>query len=67
MKHKVKRIHFIGIGGVGMSGIAEVLFNLGYEVSGSDAGQSYNTDRLEQVGIKVFLLVIRQAMSAMQM
>lgn len=55
MKHKVKRIHFIGIGGVGMSGIAEVLFNLGYEVSGSDAGQSYNTDRLEQVGIKVFI------------
>ena len=36
MKHKVKRIHFVGIGGSGMSGIAEVLANLGYQVSGSD-------------------------------
>ena len=36
MKHKVRRIHFVGIGGVGMSGIAEVLANLGYQVSGSD-------------------------------
>ncbi|MDP2154396.1 MAG: Mur ligase domain-containing protein, partial [Sulfuricella sp.] len=38
MKHKVKHVHFVGIGGVGMSGIAEVLLNLGYEVSGSDLG-----------------------------
>ncbi|MDD3267023.1 MAG: UDP-N-acetylmuramate--L-alanine ligase, partial [Burkholderiales bacterium] len=53
MKHKVKKIHFIGIGGVGMSGIAEVLHNLGYQVSGSDAGQSYNTDRLQDIGIRV--------------
>jgi UDP-N-acetylmuramate--alanine ligase len=53
MKHKVKQIHFIGIGGVGMSGIAEVLHNLGYVVSGSDAGQSYNTERLTKVGIRV--------------
>nr|NDG07500.1 hypothetical protein [Oxalobacteraceae bacterium] len=36
MKHKVKHIHFVGIGGSGMSGIAEVLLNLGYTVSGSD-------------------------------
>jgi UDP-N-acetylmuramate--alanine ligase len=36
MKHKVKRVHFVGIGGAGMSGIAEVLLNLGYQVSGSD-------------------------------
>ncbi|MGZ5781398.1 MAG: Mur ligase domain-containing protein, partial [Burkholderiaceae bacterium] len=36
MKHKVKNIHFVGIGGSGMSGIAEVLLNLGYTVSGSD-------------------------------
>ena len=36
MKHKIRRIHFVGIGGAGMSGIAEVLVNLGYEVSGSD-------------------------------
>lgn len=53
MKHKVRKIHFIGIGGVGMSGIAEVLHNLDYEISGSDAGQSYNTDRLQQLGIRV--------------
>jgi hypothetical protein len=38
MKHKVKRIHFVGIGGSGMSGIAEVLANQGFEVSGSDLG-----------------------------
>ena len=36
MKHKVRHIHFVGIGGSGMSGIAEVMLNLGYEVSGSD-------------------------------
>lgn len=53
MKHKIKQIHFIGIGGVGMSGIAEVLHNLGYTVTGSDAMQSYNTDRLLDIGIKV--------------
>lgn len=53
MKHKIKKIHFIGIGGVGMSGIAEVLHNLDYIVSGSDAGQSYNTDRLQKLGIRV--------------
>lgn len=53
MKHKVKQIHFIGIGGVGMSGIAEILHNLGYIVTGSDAGESYNTERLQQLGIKV--------------
>jgi UDP-N-acetylmuramate--alanine ligase len=47
MFRHVKRIHFIGIGGIGMSGIAEVLCNLGFEVSGSDAKRSKNTDRLE--------------------
>lgn len=55
MKHKVKRIHFIGIGGVGMSGIAEVLKNLGYIVSGSDAALSANTERLSALGIKIFI------------
>ena len=40
MKHKVKRIHFIGIGGSGMSGIAEVLLNLGYGISGSDMSRA---------------------------
>jgi UDP-N-acetylmuramate--alanine ligase len=40
MKHAVKHIHFVGIGGAGMSGIAEVLFNLGYTFSGSDQSES---------------------------
>ena len=53
MKHRVKRIHFVGIGGVGMSGIAEVLHNLGYVVSGSDVSQSPNTERLAKLGIRV--------------
>jgi UDP-N-acetylmuramate--alanine ligase len=46
MKHKVKNIHFVGIGGSGMSGIAEVLLNLGYKVSGSDLGSNAATVRL---------------------
>src|SRR6187551_789235 len=53
MFRHVKRIHFIGIGGIGMSGIAEVLCNLGFVVSGSDIKKSKNTDRLEAMGIKV--------------
>lgn len=48
-------IHFIGIGGIGMSGIAEVLHNLGYKVQGSDASDSYNTQRLKGYGIPVFI------------
>lgn len=55
MKHKVKRIHFVGIGGSGMNGIAEVLFNLGFQVSGSDIGESAVTQRLKQLGIQVHL------------
>lgn len=55
MRHKIKNIHFIGIGGVGMSGIAEVLYHLGYNVSGSDSQSSYNTDRLQGLGISVFI------------
>jgi UDP-N-acetylmuramate--alanine ligase len=50
---KTRRIHFIGIGGIGMSGIAELLANLGYAVSGSDAKRSSVTDRLETLGVKV--------------
>ena len=49
MFRHVTRIHFIGIGGIGMSGIAEVLCNLGFSVSGSDIKKSKNTDRLEQL------------------
>ena len=48
-------IYFLGIGGIGMSGIAEVLFNLGYKVKGSDSKRSAITDRLESLGIKVFI------------
>lgn len=48
-------IHFVGIGGIGMSGIAEVLHNLGYKVQGSDISASYNTERLIGRGIKVFI------------
>jgi UDP-N-acetylmuramate--alanine ligase len=53
MKHKVKNIHFVGIGGSGMSGIAEVLLNLGYGVSGSDLGSNAATKRLIKLGAKV--------------
>jgi UDP-N-acetylmuramate--alanine ligase len=54
MKHKVHRIHFVGIGGAGMSGIAEVLLNLGYQVSGSDAADNSVTQRLTGMGAAVF-------------
>jgi UDP-N-acetylmuramate--alanine ligase len=53
MKHKVKHVHFVGIGGAGMSGIAEVLLNLGYQVSGSDLADSSATRRLQELGAKV--------------
>ena len=46
-------IHFVGIGGIGMSGIAEVLHNLGYKVQGSDIAEGANTRRLAELGIKV--------------
>ena len=49
MKHKIKNIHFVGIGGSGMSGIAEVLLNLDYRVSGSDLGSNSATRRLEKL------------------
>ncbi len=48
-------IHFVGIGGIGMSGIAEVLINLGYEVQGSDASENANVKRLREKGAKVFI------------
>jgi UDP-N-acetylmuramate--alanine ligase len=54
MKHKVKRVHFVGIGGAGMSGIAEVLLNLGYQVSGSDLADTPVTARLQALGASVF-------------
>jgi UDP-N-acetylmuramate--alanine ligase len=53
MKHAVKRIHFVGVGGAGMSGIAEILHNLGYDVSGSDQADSPTARRLAGLGIRV--------------
>lgn len=51
MKHAIRHIHFVGIGGAGMSGIAEVLFNLGYQISGSDLADSATLSRLQGLGI----------------
>jgi len=53
MKHAVKHVHFVGIGGAGMSGIAEILHNLGYTVSGSDQSDGPVTQRLASLGIRV--------------
>lgn len=55
MKHKIKHIHFVGIGGSGMNGIAEVLLNLGFQVSGSDLSDSAATQRLQQLGASVYV------------
>ena len=52
--HNFKRIHLVGIGGIGMSGIAEVLLTLGYSVSGSDVKTSAITDRLQNLGAEIF-------------
>jgi UDP-N-acetylmuramate--alanine ligase len=53
MKHRIQHIHFVGIGGSGMSGIAEVLLNLGYTISGSDLAHSATTRRLENLGARI--------------
>ena len=53
LPREIGPIHFVGIGGIGMSGIAEVLVNLGYTVQGSDAADNYNLDRLRMTGAKV--------------
>src|SRR5690242_5235663 len=53
MLGKTRRVHFVGIGGIGMSGIAELLANLGYAISGSDEKRSSVTDRLQRLGIRV--------------
>lgn len=55
MKHAIKHIHFIGLGGAGMSGIAEILHNLGYVISGSDLSDSAVLRRLAKLGIKTFI------------
>jgi UDP-N-acetylmuramate--alanine ligase len=55
MKHAIKHIHFVGVGGAGMSAIAEILHNLGYRVSGSDRSESAVTRRLAELGLTVFI------------
>jgi len=55
MKHAIRHIHFVGIGGVGMSGIAEVLFNLGYVISGSDLADSSTLKRLAELGMQTYV------------
>lgn len=55
MRDQVKNVHFVGIGGAGMCGIAEVLHNLGYRVSGSDVRESANTRRLQSLGVTVHI------------
>ena len=55
MKHAVRHIHFVGIGGSGMSGIAEILYNLGYQISGSDLSDSTTLQRLSSLGIRTFV------------
>jgi UDP-N-acetylmuramate--alanine ligase len=55
MKHKVKNIHFVGIGGSGMSGIAEVLANLGFGISGSDLADNATTKRLAGLGVRTMI------------
>jgi UDP-N-acetylmuramate--alanine ligase len=55
MFNTIKNIHFVGIGGSGMSGIAEVLFHLGYNVSGSDIKKSSTTEKLKNLGIKIYI------------
>jgi len=55
MKHAIRHIHFVGLGGAGMSGIAEVLHNLGYTISGSDLADSATLRRLQGLGIRTFV------------
>ncbi|MBE2262296.1 MAG: UDP-N-acetylmuramate--L-alanine ligase [Burkholderiaceae bacterium] len=55
MKHAIRHIHFVGIGGVGMSGIAEVLLNLGYTISGSDLADSVTLHRLNSLGVQTHI------------
>ncbi len=55
MKHAIKHIHFVGVGGSGMSGIAEVLSNLGYTISGSDLADNATTQRLASLGITTYV------------
>ena len=63
MFSSIKKLHFVGIGGIGMSGIAEVLLNLGYKVSGSDLRQSETTERLALLGGDIYIGHARENLS----
>jgi UDP-N-acetylmuramate--L-alanine ligase (EC 6.3.2.8) len=54
-REKIKNFHFVGIGGIGMSGIAQVLLQMGYRVSGSDLRENKNTELLRSMGARVFI------------
>src|ERR1035438_10675174 len=54
MFKNIKKVHFVGIGGIGMSGIAEILLSQGFEISGSDRVLTDTTKRLSDIGIKIF-------------
>ncbi len=66
MKHAIQHIHFVGIGGSGMSGIAEVLHNLGYTVSGSDLADSATLQHLQSLGIRHLYWPRRSALAGAQ-
>ena len=51
-------VHFIGIGGIGMSGLAQIMKNMGFVIQGSDLSRNKNTERLIKLGVKVFLAII---------
>ena len=55
LRPNVVKIHFVGIGGIGMSGIAEVLLSLGYKVSGSDVAESPNVKKLKKMGAEIHI------------
>ena len=57
-QHQIQHIHFIGIGGIGMSAIAEILLQFGYKISGSDMKSSKITEKLKQQGIEIFSDII---------
>ena len=52
---KIRNIFFVGIGGIGMSGIAELLYNLGFKISGSDIKENENVERLQKIGVEVYI------------
>ena len=54
MMETIKNVHFVGIGGIGMSGIAEILLSQGFHITGSDLNKSEVTERLESLGIKIY-------------